>query len=112
MTADRLSVDLDGLISFAARLEAVRTRLNATATVAGYDGSLGSGDVAHALDGFEANWSDGRAAIDGQLAGLAKMANGAVDSIRKADADLADKLTEHSNAAQTNTVHSPASGPR
>jgi hypothetical protein len=59
-----------------------------------YEAKLGSGKVADALDGFEHNWKDGRKEIDSQLEGLSKMANTAVDEIRKADTDLADQLAK------------------
>ncbi|MDX6355226.1 MAG: hypothetical protein QOF98_2129 [Streptomyces sp.] len=94
-TPDRLAVDLTGLEDFARNLDAVRSTMNGTRKLfESYEAKLGSGKVADALDGFEHNWKDGRKEIDGQVEGLGKMANTAVDQIKKADKDLADQLAK------------------
>jgi hypothetical protein len=94
-TPDRLAVDLTGLEDFARNLDAVRSTMNGTRKLfESYEAKLGSGKVADALDGFEHNWKDGRKEIDGQLEGLGKMANTAVEQIKKADKDLADQLAK------------------
>ncbi|WP_329135263.1 hypothetical protein OG552_21295 [Streptomyces sp. NBC_01476] len=94
-TPDRLAVDLTGLQDFAHNLDTVRTTMNGTRKLFdSYEAKLGSGKVADALDSFEHNWKDGRKEIDGQLEGLSKMANTAVEQIQKADKDLADQLAK------------------
>jgi hypothetical protein len=94
-TPDRLAVDLTGLEDFAHNLDGVRTAMNGTRKLFdSYEAKLGSGKVADALDSFESNWKDGRKEIDGQLEGLSKMANTAVEQIKKADKDLADQLAK------------------
>jgi hypothetical protein len=94
-TPDRLAVDLTGLEDFARNLDAVRSTMNGTRKLfESYEAKLGSGKVADALDSFEHNWKDGRKEIDGQLEGLGKMANTAVEQIKKADKDLADQLAK------------------
>lgn len=93
--ADRLAVDLTGLEDFAHNLDTVRTTMNGTRKLFdAYEAKLGSDKVSGALDHFEHGWKDGRKEIDGQLEGLAKMANTAVEQIRKADKDLADQLAK------------------
>ena len=94
-TPDRLAVDLTGLEDFARNLAAVRSTMNGTRKLfESYEAKLGSGKVADALDSFEHNWKDGRKEIDGQLEGLGKMADTAVEQIKKADKDLADQLAK------------------
>jgi hypothetical protein len=94
-TPDRLAVDLTGLEDFARNLDAVRSTMNGTRKLfESYEAKLGSGKVADALDSFEHNWKDGRKEIDGQLEGLGKMADTAVEQIKKADKDLADQLAK------------------
>jgi hypothetical protein len=94
MGAD-LKVDLDGLEQFAAQVKSIRDRMNGTRSmVDSYRDDLGSGHLADALDDFVHNWKDGRKQIDGHLEGLAKMAEHAVQEIRKADRKLADELKQ------------------
>jgi len=98
---DRLSVDLDGLEAFASQLKSIRERMNGTRSMFDdYEGDLGSGEVAGALDGFEGNWKDGRAEIDGHLDGLAKMAEQVVQEIRKVDDDVARQLEQSVEGGQ------------
>ncbi len=93
MAADKLAMDLTGLESFASQLRAIKDTMDGTRTLFDHhESQLGSGTVANALDSFEHNWKDGRSEIDKQLDGLAKMADLAVDQIRKADHDLGDQL--------------------
>lgn len=94
MAGDQLSVDLDGLSSFADELDSVRTRMNATRTLLrAHEGELGSGDLEDALGDFESGWSDGRKRIDANAERLAGMTRTAVDGLRKADSDLAQELS-------------------
>jgi hypothetical protein len=94
-TPDRLAVDLTGLEDFAHTLDTVRTTMYGTRKLFdSYEAKLGSDKVSDALHSFEHNWKDGRKEIDGQLEGLAKMANTAVREIKKADKDLADQLAK------------------
>lgn len=92
---DRLKVDLDGLEQFASTLENVRKTMDGTRKLFdSYTGDLGSSKVADALDDFDSNWHDGRKEINGQLQGLAKMADGAVKSLRQTDAKLGTELAK------------------
>jgi membrane-bound lytic murein transglycosylase MltF len=90
-----LEVDLEGLEALASTLERIRTRLDATRELFdAYEGDLGSGRVAAALDDFERHWSDGRAKIDGNARTLATMATASAAAYRQADEDLRASLED------------------
>ncbi len=96
---DRLEVDLDGLEAFAANLESIRARLDATRDfVRGFEDDLGSGKVADAMDHFEGHWSDGRKKIDANAGTLASMASESVKAYRQADDQLRASLEESMNS--------------
>jgi hypothetical protein len=92
---DRLKVDLNGLERFSSTLEGIRRTLDGTRNLFdSYAADLGSGKVADALDDFDSNWRDGRKEIDGQLQGLAKMADGVVTQLRQTDGKLQGELAK------------------
>ncbi|MGW0431515.1 hypothetical protein ACWDV4_03035 [Micromonospora sp. NPDC003197] len=95
MAADRLTVNLDGLAEFAAQLESIRVGMDsAKAWMNEFSGDLGGPEVDSAISNFESHWRDGRGRVDENCAQLIKMANQAVENLRKADDDLAAELRE------------------
>ena len=89
-----LQVDLDGLASFARRLDRIRDALgDAEDVLRGYDDALGDGTVVAALHRFEDRWRDGREKIEDNAKTLSTMVTGSVDAYRRADDDLARSLT-------------------
>lgn len=92
-SADRLTVDLDGLEDFSAALETIRTTMSeAPNWMLEFDGELGGREVDDALDQFESHWSDGRGQVDKNCGEFIKLVKTAVENIRKADNDLRDQL--------------------
>ena len=95
MASDRLSVDLDGLEEFAHNLDRIRRAMNDTrGWVDAVEGELGSRQVENALYHFESHWSDGRGRVDKNCERLAKLADQAVENLRKTDNDLAQSLRD------------------
>jgi len=89
-----LSVDLDGLSSFASRLDRIRDALDgAEQALRGQDAALGDGTVVDALDRFEDRWRDGREKIVDNAETLATMVTESVATYRQADDDLAGSLS-------------------
>ncbi len=89
-----LSVDLDGLSSFASRLDRIRDALeSARDTLRGNDAALGDRTVVDALDRFEDRWRDGREKIEDNAKTLSTMVTESVATYRQADDDLASSLT-------------------
>jgi hypothetical protein len=112
VTDDRLTIPIDLLEDFAARLGSIVRRLDDTkATFRAFEEDMGDASVVDALDHFEHNWKDGRGDIHQQLNGLEKMANTVVQEIRKVDTDLARQLaaSTHPSASQTPS-QAPVSG--
>jgi hypothetical protein len=100
MAADRLTVNLDGLADFATELETIRTGMDtARSWMNEFSGDLGGPEVDNALSHFESHWRDGRSRVDKNCEQLIKMANQAVESLRKADDDLTRQLRD--SAAQS-----------
>jgi len=60
-----------------------------------YDGAMGSGDVAGAMDSFAGNWSVHRKKILAKMQNLNSMVQAALVHFPKTDQDLASKLTKH-----------------
>ncbi|WP_305783098.1 hypothetical protein [Symbioplanes lichenis] len=95
MAADRLTVNLDGLTDFANQLETIRSGMDsARSWMNEFSGDLGGREVDGAVSHFESHWRDGRGRVDKNCEQLIKMANQAVESLRKADDDLAQQLRE------------------
>lgn len=89
-----LQVDLDGLTSFARRLERICEALDdAEALLRGDDDALGDGTVVSALHRFEDRWRDGRDKIEKNAKTLGTMVTGSVEAYRRADEDLARSLS-------------------
>ena len=94
-SADRLTVDLGGLERFADDLEAIRSGMGtASGWMLEFNGDLGGRDVDKALEHFESDWSDGRSRVDKNCERLVKLAQQAVESLRKTDDDLAKQLRD------------------
>jgi hypothetical protein len=95
MAADRLTVNLDGLADFATELETIRRGMDsARSWMNEFSGDLGGPEVDRAISHFESHWRDGRSRVDKNCEQLIKMANQAVESLRKADDDLTQQLRD------------------
>ena len=57
-----------------------------------YDGAMGSGDVASAMDGFAWNWSDHRKNLISSMQSLGKMVSETIQQFKNADNKLASTL--------------------
>lgn len=99
MAADRLTVNLDGLADFATQLETIRQGMDsARSWMNEFSGELGGPEVDGAISNFESHWRDGRGQVDKNCDQLIKMANQAVEALRKADDDLTKQLNESAEA--------------
>jgi hypothetical protein len=99
-SADQLSVDLDGLESFSAALQSIRSSMSgAHAWMREFDGELGGHEVDRALDNFESEWSDGRGRVDKNCEQFINLVKTAVDNIRQADDGLRDQLIKSAEQA-------------
>jgi uncharacterized protein YukE len=67
---------------------------NIKAQESGYDGAMGSGDIAGAMDGFAGNWDDHRAKLVGSMQSLGQMVNQTKQTFQKTDTKLASDLTK------------------
>ena len=89
-----LQVDLDGLTDFAARLDRIRSALEAAQDdLRGHDGALGHERVVDGLSRFEDRWRDGRDKIEANAETLSTMVTESVRTYRQTDDDLAGALT-------------------
>ena len=89
-----LQVDLDGLTSFAGRLDRICDALESAKDVLrGEDSALGDGTVIDALHRFEDRWRDGREKIVDNAATLSTMVTESVATYVQADDELAASLT-------------------
>jgi hypothetical protein len=92
-SSEQLKVDLTGLEDFAAALKTIRAEMgSAHGWMNSYSGELGGPDVDRAMAQFESHWSDGRSRVDKNCERLIKLAEQAVETLRKADDDLAAEL--------------------
>jgi hypothetical protein len=66
---------------------------NIQAVQDGYDGALGSGDIAGAINGFAGNWDYHRKQLVGSMQALQKMVQETRQQFRKTDNDLKQGLT-------------------
>jgi hypothetical protein len=95
MAADRLTVDLGGLESFAADLESIRATMSgAHGWMNEFEGELGGREVDDAVEHFESNWSDGRSRVDKNCERFVKMTQQTVENLRKADDELTAQLRD------------------
>lgn len=93
--ADRLEVDMQGLLTLGTTLSSITDNLDATRSlIESVRDELGSGDVWDALDDFENNWDDGRGQIDENLKAMKEVMDEAVSTYDDADAELQTSLTE------------------
>jgi predicted methyltransferase MtxX (methanogen marker protein 4) len=58
-----------------------------------YDGAMGSGDIASAMDGFAGNWDYHRQKLVGSMQALGKMISESKQQFTKTDTKLAASLT-------------------
>jgi len=99
--ADRLSVDLDALDAFGARLDTIKAALDSSHhTIDSYDDAYGSNKVRDAMHHFEKHWRDGRKHVEDTAETLANMAHESVKTIRQADQKMADELRKNQGSAQ------------
>jgi hypothetical protein len=67
---------------------------NIRAQAGSYDGAMGSGDIASAMDSFAGNWDYHRQKLVGSMQALGKMVSQARQAFRKTDTSLAAGLTK------------------
>ena len=67
---------------------------NIKAQTGGYDGAMGSGDVASAMNGFAGNWDDHRKNLISSIESLGKMVSETKQQFQDADNKLAKTLTQ------------------
>jgi hypothetical protein len=66
---------------------------NIEAQEAGYDGAMGSGDIASAMDSFAGNWDYHRGQLVGSMQALGKMITEAKKQFTQTDTKLTHSLT-------------------
>lgn len=66
---------------------------NLQATTGSYDGALGSGDVASAMDGFAGNWNYHKNQLINDMKDLDKMVTESIDQFKGTDLKAAKELT-------------------
>lgn len=92
-----LTVDLDGLTTFASELDRIRGSLDsAGATFGAQHGDLGSDTVSAALDDFSDHWHDGRKKVTDNAKSLSSMVHESVDTYRRTDSDLSTAIQQSS----------------
>jgi uncharacterized protein YukE len=65
---------------------------NIKAQEGSYDGAMGSGDIASAMDGFAGNWDYHRQKLVGSMQALGKMISESKDQFQKTDHHMASSL--------------------
>jgi hypothetical protein len=83
---DQSEVSLSGLVSEFEHIKAQESS---------YDGAMGSGDIASAMDDFAGNWDYHRKKLVGSLHALGSMINQTKQSFDDTDAKLQTSLTKH-----------------
>lgn len=95
MAAD-LKVSYDRLEESNRNLKAINTELDTVcAHQKDISGSLGSGDMAHAMYDFGNNWDYHRHHIQGNIKTLAEMTEQVMEEFREVDQKLASGFKEH-----------------
>jgi hypothetical protein len=90
-----LKVDYQLLDSVERRLTSLQGEFqNIKAQTSGYDGSMGSGDVASAMDGFSGNWDDHRKTLLSSIESLGKMVSETITQFQQTDSKLKNSLTQ------------------
>jgi hypothetical protein len=93
-----LKVDYQLLDSIERSLSSLQSEFsNIQAQTGAYDGAMGSGDVASAMDGFAGNWNDHRQDLLNSIETLGKMVSETIAQFQKTDNKLKSSLTEKSN---------------
>jgi hypothetical protein len=67
---------------------------NIKAQTSAYDGAMGSGDVASAMDGFAGNWNDHRKDLLNSIQSLGKMVGETRQQFQNTDNKLKGSLTQ------------------
>ncbi|HLH83267.1 MAG TPA: hypothetical protein VKV38_08380 [Trebonia sp.] len=67
---------------------------NIKAQTGSYDGAMGSGAVASAMDGFAGNWNDHRKDLIGSMQSLGEMVSQTRQQFQNTDSKLSSSLTE------------------
>lgn len=90
-----LKVDYQLLDSIERSLTSLHSEFqNIKAQTGAYDGAMGSGDVASAMDGFAGNWDDHRKALLSSIQSLGKMVSETMQQFRNTDNKLKHSLTK------------------
>lgn len=93
-----LKVDYSLLESIERRLTSLHGEFqNIQAQTSGYDGALGSGAVASAMDGFAGNWNDHRQDLLNSIETLGKMVSETIQQFQQTDNKLKSSLTQKSH---------------
>jgi len=91
--ADQLSVDPDGLVTFADRMDQARSQFDISS---GYVGSMGSetgpAEVCDGLSDFDRRWTAARQIMDSYFAGIATVARNVATALTATDQNLAGSL--------------------
>ncbi|MGH3252315.1 MAG: hypothetical protein ACRDOI_39730 [Trebonia sp.] len=90
-----LKVDYQLLDSIESSLTSLNSEFqNIKAQTGAYDGAMGSGDVASAMDGFAGNWDDHRKNLLSSIQSLGKMVSETKQQFRNTDDKLKSSLTQ------------------
>lgn len=90
-----LKVDYQLLDSIERSLTSLHSEFQNIKTQTGaYDGAMGSGDVASAMDGFAGNWDDHRKNLLSSIQTLGTMVSETKRQFQKADNKLKNSLTQ------------------
>lgn len=71
---------------------------NIRAQESGYDGAMGSGDIASAMDSFAGNWDYHREKLVGSMQALGKMISESKTKFHETDTKLASSMTSQRSA--------------
>ena len=90
-----LKVDYQLLDSIERSLSSLQSEFsNIQAQTGSYDGAMGSGDVASAMDGFAGNWNDHRKDLLSSIQTLGKMVSETKQQFQNTDNKLKSSLTQ------------------
>lgn len=90
-----LKVDYQLLDSIESSLSSLQSEFqNIQAQTGSYDGAMGSGAVASAMDGFAGNWNDHRKNLISSIQNLGKMVSETKQQFQKTDKKLSSTLTK------------------
>jgi hypothetical protein len=90
-----LKVDYQLLNSIESSLTSLLSEFqNIKAQTSAYDGAMGSGAVASAMDGFAGNWDHHRQGLITSIQSLGKMVSETIQQFKNADNKLSSSLTK------------------